>query len=287
MRTTTLLMTLCLALMGHAQVVLPKKTSQNIKAVDALPGVMIDVAEVTLGDWFAYVYARHQDIRDYEITKTLAPLRTKVPAQLQDTYDKMIEQVELNIFGSKTMITTNSQQELRIPLGSSKILSDLNHPVTGISFDQVHEYLKWREELLSFDKTVVSSGLRVKARLITPMEWNKISRRGNMKEGYTYPDSVNSKGCLLMHVRPKTICDAQLSMKDKLGKCTVPVGTYPADGNDLYDLYGNAAEMTSIKGLSKGGSFMHWASDGYGRTLTYSEPEEWVGFRVVFEFEKR
>jgi formylglycine-generating enzyme required for sulfatase activity len=287
MKPTTLFMALGMAFSGYAQVVLPKKTSQNIKAVDALPGVMIDVSEVTLGDWFAYVYARHEDIRDFELTMTLGPTRDKLPQPLRDTYDRMMEQLELNLFGSKTLLTTNSQQEIHLPAGSTKITTDLTYPVTGVSFDQVQEYLKWREELMALDKAVASAGLRVKARLITPMEWNKISRKGGIKEGYSYPDSVTSRGCLLMHVRPKSICDSQTSLKDKLGKCSLPVGTFAADENGLLDLYGNAAEMTSIKGLSKGGSFMHWASEGYGRTLTYSGPEEWVGFRVVFEFEKR
>jgi hypothetical protein len=50
----------------------------------------------------------------------------------------------------------------------------------------------------------------------------------------------------------------------------------------LYNLRGNAAEMTSEKGIAFGGSYLHRANCSYVNDFQkYESSEEWLGFRCV------
>ncbi|HET6224738.1 MAG TPA: hypothetical protein VFF27_00570 [Bacteroidia bacterium] len=48
------------------------------------------------------------------------------------------------------------------------------------------------------------------------------------------------------------------------------------------NIQGNVAEMTSVKGIAKGGSYSQYAKDSYsGAINNYTKPEFWLGFRCV------
>jgi hypothetical protein len=57
--------------------------------------------------------------------------------------------------------------------------------------------------------------------------------------------------------------------------------------HSIVDIQGNVAEMTSIKGLSKGGSYFHYAAETFkGKEIPYNKPERWLGFRCVAKLDK-
>jgi hypothetical protein len=64
-----------------------------------------------------------------------------------------------------------------------------------------------------------------------------------------------------------------------------PVKWYFPNKQGLFELQGNVAEMTSVKGIAMGGSCQHVAADCQpGVQNRYVDPAYWVGFRVLSEF---
>jgi formylglycine-generating enzyme required for sulfatase activity len=57
---------------------------------------------------------------------------------------------------------------------------------------------------------------------------------------------------------------------------------FPPNNFGLYNMIGNVAEMTTQKGLAKGGSFRSSINSFTIRTgFSYNKPQEWLGFRCV------
>ena len=58
----------------------------------------------------------------------------------------------------------------------------------------------------------------------------------------------------------------------------------PTNQFKLYNMFGNVAEMTSEKGIAKGGSFYHTLEEcAADRVQIYDSPLAWLGFRCVAE----
>ncbi|AFM02547.1 hypothetical protein Fleli_0036 [Bernardetia litoralis DSM 6794] len=58
----------------------------------------------------------------------------------------------------------------------------------------------------------------------------------------------------------------------------------PTKQFELYNMFGNVAEMTSEKGIAKGGSFAHTLEEcAADRVQVYNSPQAWLGFRCVAE----
>jgi len=75
---------------------------------------------------------------------------------------------------------------------------------------------------------------------------------------------------------------------NQYSKTLVPVNSYFTNNYGLYNMSGNAAEMTAEENIIKGGS---WNSTGYYMLIEsvseYTEndiPSPYVGFRVVYTY---
>ena len=277
---------------------LPKKLDQNVNSITEWPMVMMDDTEVTLGDWFAFMQSMYRNDLglfdpqyewDNELIMTLAPDRNAIDPKLHDQYDSFINQFMNKEFGAEFGeefgFGYNSSQSFE-HLDESIESSEFGYPVTGISLEQVWEYMGWRETLINNDKKVKKANIEATARLISPEEWDKFAKYSGPKlEATIYPDSMNEKGCFTMHIKVDEPCPSTEYFLEEYGAGSFPIIQWFPDSNGLYDVYGNVAEMTSERGIAKGGSYMHWASEGYtGEVITYSKPEMWLGFRVLFEF---
>jgi hypothetical protein len=72
------------------------------------------------------------------------------------------------------------------------------------------------------------------------------------------------------------------------GREVTPVHGYGPDRRGLYNLRGNAAEMTSAPGVAKGGSYAHPAKDALpGVVQRYEAPQPWLGFRCIARVRRR
>jgi formylglycine-generating enzyme required for sulfatase activity len=149
---------------------------------------------------------------------------------------------------------------------NSNICTLLSFPITGISYNQVLLFCKWRTEIQGENKVVY--------RLPTEKEWKVIALKGfNENEKIKgIKDSICSDTCLLYNFKSKT------NKKNIMHS----IGRYAPDKNNLFDLFGNVSEMTSEKGISKGGNYLTYANQCHPDSVQrYSEPEIWLGFRCL------
>lgn len=163
-------------------------------------------------------------------------------------------------------------------------------PVVGISYEQAVEYCKWRTYMVNLNLYLRAKKIKhfnpdstyqfpihFIYRLPTVEEWELVAKSGidsssnsfkkwknhaasffHTKETFERVDSINNA------IRPANI---EAYFQNKYG---------------IYNLIGNVAELTSIKGIAKGGSFVHSLNEStYFEQQTYSKPEKWLGFRCV------
>lgn len=157
-------------------------------------------------------------------------------------------------------------------------------PVTGISYEQAMGFLKYRERVMNDCKKLTSSGGRkvsYECFLPTPEQMDSLQ---------FYKDSLNAMRCEILNYKHELCVDCPMGQKIKdhpvlkdLGKHPVYVDGFFPDYMGLYNIRGNVAEMTSVKGIAKGGSCNHYASETMpGRVQYYTKPESWLGFRVWY-----
>lgn len=178
-------------------------------------------------------------------------------------------------------------------------------PVVNISYESALAYCNWVTEKYNglSDKKIQ----KVKVRLPSKDEWEYAARGGKKLSPYPWggPYARNAKGCYLANMNP--IDETYVSYSDD-GKMhyncpegkersnavadgiqyLCPVTSYWANDFGLFNMSGNAAEMTAEKGISKGGS---WA-DRAGMLIVsqegkYSGTSTQLGFRPVFEIIER
>lgn len=156
----------------------------------------------------------------------------------------------------------------------------LTIPITGISFTQALRFCKWKERLLNIKYpglhlTVALPSKQVYAMVITNID-SLCNQHCDSCKQYTL-NSISSK------------CHAQI--KDKIfksqGLCLERGDTHWPNKFGLYNIQGNAAEMTSTEGIAMGGSFRHFAWQSHSdQEQHYNEPTDWLGFRYIVTYLK-
>jgi hypothetical protein len=150
-------------------------------------------------------------------------------------------------------------------------------PMTGVSFEQANLFCKWRE-------TQVNAKRRIKVNISLPPPdvYKKIIENS---------DSIASKcqvscPCYLFNYLHAP-CSVSSKDEQQQGKGLVRADSYWPTNLDIYCLPGNAAEMTSEKGIAAGGSFKHFARAAYNdQVQPYVKPENWLGFRCYITIYK-
>ena len=172
-------------------------------------------------------------------------------------------------------------------------------PVTGISYEQAGEYAKWCTSKLNNDlnrrqKEDISKVFWF--RLPTSAEQEKMLMEGVEKCTDKNPNSCakksvhlksckNDKGCALCNVAEKDTFSSNKMIIEAFGKDALySVWAFNPNWLGLYNLMGNAAEMSAEKGIAKGGSYLQKADDCQPSShLNYEGPQSWLGFRLVAE----
>lgn len=128
-----------------------------------------------------------------------------------------------------------------------------------------------------------------------PYKWESLHRDPKMNVNIDLPtdaiykmvitdvDSLNYKGCALFNfIHCQCISNTKKNFNEHLGKSLVVADAYFPTESGIYNLLGNAAEMTTMEGKAMGGSFRHYARQSYSnQTHVYTGPEDWLGFRYV------
>ncbi len=175
-----------------------------------------------------------------------------------------------------------------------------NYPIVGLSYEQATEYAKWRSdrvyEMMLGRRGLISPSAQQDSlsyftresylagrykgvkpdstcpipqyRLPTPEEWKYLAE-------LSYDPTENRKIYTKEEVR------SQSNYQQKV-LFTTKVQQQKPNSIGLHHLLGNVAEMTSEKGIAKGGSWIHEVrlADAY-YDFKYTKPGHWLGLRCV------
>ncbi len=228
-------------------------------------GKFIDESEITVEQWAEFVLDGHEARKpDSLISSQFSYHQIFYPSQPADSLYRAYGKI--------------SYYQLPVPfpyfdsLSYLELRSILDFPITGISFDDVQAYCAWRTERYNAKNT----------------------SHTKQTIHYTLPDSIVIAQLSELFIENKNhrpIPIANLSnahyqrtkdapnkkVFETIGKQAVKTKSFPPNTHQVFDLYGNVAEMTNQKGKAIGGSYQSQSTT----PLYYSQPENWLGFRCV------
>lgn len=276
-------------LLGAQHRIVPKKLPPGMVWVDDYQMAMDDM-EITLGEWFGFLYYLYEEGESWEILQEMVPsVYPDKYGPLLESYKKAMEEPE------NSYIVVSYPSKLPFPWNerpSQEVSALLMYPVVGLSYKDVEEYISWREVHVNEHKSLKKFEGWLTVQLIDREIWDQLSKEAGVKsaesidKGLTFPDTVNTHGCYLMNIRYNEICESIEEMEANWGKGPVPVSMFFPDLFGIYNLFGNVAEMTSQRGIATGGSYFHWGKDSFsGSVQKYDGPEKWLGFRCIYILE--
>jgi len=168
-----------------------------------------------------------------------------------------------------------------------------DRPITGLSYDQAVGYANWCTAYFNYSNSINGIDAVYSFRLPSPAEFEKYATLGmtkcfekkkpedREKTIQQLRECKNEKKCALCNYVNKEVCESNTKLISKFGNELYPVGVFFPNCFGAMDLQGNAAEMTSDKGIAKGGSYLQTASECLPESIqNYTEPQSWLGFRV-------
>lgn len=256
----------------------------------------IDGFEITVDDWREFIY--YNDVRLY--------------LQLEDITIRSFDYVALNdrnlpdkeIVPEYAILFQETQnlgwggniykQRIPVPIEPKSKNNPHGHamnahyakrPIVGITYQQALDFCKWRTSRDSILSIKGGGKPRFKYRLPSPEEIDKLNldvdsiahRNDPKKAGAAF----NYKGAKY-RLNPKKKEKFEVLFRG-IGMAPIHVSFF-SEKNGMYNIQGNVAEMTSVEGISMGGSFNHSAKDCRpGIIQKYSSAASWLGFRCVAE----
>lgn len=245
--------------------------------VEIAKGTYIDETEVDVGSWLSY-YSWLVIHEGFEEAQKVLPDSTAIEPELW-TYirNKSTDHIDkqgrytlqpIGYFAKECEKCGKFGKRLRQERGYCAML---NFPVTGLTFEQVTRFCEWRTKIEGNNKLVF--------RLPTPDEWKDFALNGlsepERKNGFR--DSLNSKKCAHYNFQISCSCGND----DYQGKLNA-IGMYEPEKSGAFDVFGNVSEITSVKGIAKGGNFKIYANQSHPDSIqNYTKPEIWLGFRCI------
>ena len=269
-----------------------------------------DQMEITVGEWLYYLTDRAaHSPRDQ--WKQFLPDTSMLPKDCRPLFEVALTHVKgkdkhimrsysFNI-NSWVDVSDTLHKEIEIARGNRK-MNVMRFPIAGITHEQALDYCVWRtntvNKMLNEDSRAAKrlDVRQVTFRLPTPEEFEHLSHHQNAKKKHArkldpehidWPVSDSSQGgqsCKTWnYFNEDTTCNYVKRQAELFGwNSPVETGTYGSSMHGLYDLLGNVAEMTSQKGMAKGGSCTHSAAACLPRqSQSYTQPAKWLGFRCV------
>ncbi|MDP2386641.1 MAG: SUMF1/EgtB/PvdO family nonheme iron enzyme [Bacteroidota bacterium] len=206
--------------------------------------------------------------------------------------------IEISWINEKKFLEQNNYPpKEKIKDVDNSALNPYNRPITGIGYEQANAFADWCTEKCNKKLTDQEENpyRKIVFRLPTSKEFEEIERKG--MEACTYksktlcPKAIaqlyagkNEKGCALYNCAGKDTCKENLFASKYFGNELYMVYGYNPNWIGLYNMPGNAAEMTSEKGIAKGGSYLQVAKECSPEAIQYyNKPEKWLGLRLIAE----
>jgi formylglycine-generating enzyme required for sulfatase activity len=242
-----------------------------------LPGMVqvddstyIDVKEVSVADWIVALFSGPIG-RPINTVLPQLPYRYFFPPPHPDRTRAVWGKGRTG--WTKLWIASDS---LRTKQQRAKAEGHLDHPIVGITKEQAVRYCDLLREAFTSE-----------------LEWTDTSERYQVV--FTLPDedlydrllgtrdSTNGR-CALFNYACEP-CQPRTDGREAYihpGRELAPVYGYGPDWRGLYNLRGNAAEMTTTPGVAKGGSYAQPAKEALpGAVQLYEAPQPWIGFRCI------
>lgn len=232
--------------------------------------------EITMNEWMDFIVNNGFDTSLFPNNSCLAPLASALFEDLRKGKDFDYLEVVVHYGAQKEH---SGDKGIETAKGFRKLIADdttyfsINNPIVGISFEQAKQFCQWKENVVNRYRSA-----KVRIALPTVETYTKV---------ITNRDTINNKKCYLLNALYCNCINSTSKSRYKVeGKTVMRADSYWPSDQGLYNVQGNAAEMTSTEGIAMGGSFRHYARESYNdRRQTYSRPEDWLGFRFVVTFE--
>lgn len=258
----------------------------------------ISQKEVSMADWFSYVYDINID-NDEDVVMYYFPNtpneNNKFLLELflrswNDDGDKEIV-YKKSFISFPIWITKDEKKEKK------NIFNYLETPITGLSSEKVNGYLQWLE--VQMRKAYLKDNDTYDISIILPSlslmeELKNGALRGNTTDekikSQVVGDSVNVQGCQLFNFKSIEVCKGSEEKIKLYGSNNTLVDSYAyyPDLNGLYNILGNVAEMTDQEGVAYGGTYDDFASKCINNPkMTYDKTHSLVGFRYVIKVMKK
>jgi len=136
-------------------------------------------------------------------------------------------------------------------------------PITFISYEQAVDYCAWRSEVVS-----KKSGIPIIYRMPNISEWNLIAEKILIEDQKKVAKELNKLKRKLVKTKNQFLLTNRATTK-----------------NEVYDLFSNVSEMTSVKGIAKGGNNHELLNeDDLTADIKYKDSNAYLGFRCIVEF---
>lgn len=240
--------------------------------------LFIDQREVDLYSWMSY-YSWVKKNNGQEEAKKLLPDSNKVEpeiwkcfkmeSEIYNKYHKSAQTLQpIGFFPVKCNHIKNSES---IKTNTCHLLV---YPITGISYEQVVDFCEWR--------TKMNGNNVVTYRLPSENEWIQITKKSFKDERFKNGmlDSAYKDVCQTYNYKIDTT--KKVFSNCHINNSIVAPAHYSPSTINTFDVFGNVAEMTSGKGVAKGGSYAHYAYESHIDSVQrYNEPKKWLGFRCI------
>ena len=279
--------------------------------------LLADQTEIRVGEWLNYIYYHNlknypmniftkepknvnlfNDILNTNIDTTLLPDKN-ILDQLPEKYlfkkCKTCELIKYNSLCDWTSLPFE-KDSLDNKQSKRRLLNYLELPIVGITYEQAIAFCNWRTTYDSTEWyipkgfppiTFLTSRHEFVFKLPTPEEFDKLNpaadsiyNKKGIIAGFNYKGATYS--CKKRRIKENNQCGkTRMTIFFNFPNYYRSTKAKYSDGK-ISEVQGNVAEMTTIKGVSRGGSYHHFAKDSYrGINNYYEKPELWLGFRCV------
>ena len=257
--------------------IVTKESSRLFGTVKFDNNIYFDEVEVDVGSWLSYYtwLLEHEGIKSAQ--KVLPDSNAVEPevwkyintkSNIYSNRDGRITFQPIGFYCEKCSNFINYDKWLN-PIPES--CPFLMFPITGVTYEQAVGFCEWRTKVLGGNKVIY--------RLPSEKEWIDFAVNGlpEPDKKNRYRDSLLNKKCPTFNFKIKCDCYKENSESKQNG-----IGRYPAEKSGAFDVYGNVSEMTSKKGISKGGNYKIYANQCNPDSVQYyNKPEVWLGFRCI------